>query len=191
MRLSRLSVPTVPFFSDSVSRQFIGITAAACVVDLATKWAAVRSLGEYGLVTLAERLHLTLVWNTGTAGGAHIGPHTWLINVLVTVASLYMVMSVVRPMALVDARATMALGFVSGGAYGNLFSIVAGPEGVADFIAVRLTRDTTVVANVADLFLWGGALLLLPVGATLVRLLRLERQRRRPAAGFKADLELA
>jgi hypothetical protein len=46
------------------------------------------------------------------------------------------------------------------------------------------------VANGADLFLWGGALLLVPVGATLLRLARAERADRR-AAVFTRDTTMA
>lgn len=170
-------------------RRYLGIAGAACGVDLLTKDIAVRSLGETGLVTLTERLSLTLVWNTGAAGGVSIGPFTWLLNVVVTVLALGLVMSVVRAMASVDARSIVALGLVSGGALGNLASIVAGPRGVADFLAVRLTDDLTMVANVADLFLWAGALALAPVGATLLRMARQARVAR--VAVLPADVEMA
>ncbi len=177
------------FFRDDAIRRYMGIAIAACGVDLLTKEIAVRSLGETGLVTLTERLSLTLVWNTGAAGGVSIGPFTWLLNVVITVLALGLVVSVVRAMAAVDARSTLALGLVSGGALGNLASIVAGPRGVADFLAVRLTDDVTMVANVADLFLWVGALALVPVGATLVRMAREERAAK--VAVLPADVEMA
>jgi signal peptidase II len=164
-----------PLFLDQTLRRYLGIAVVACGIDLLTKEIAVRSLGETGLVTLTERLSLTLVWNTGAAGGVSIGPFTWLLNVVVTVLALGLVVSVVRAMAAVDSRSTMALGLVSGGALGNLASIVAGPHGVADFLAVRLTDDLTMVANVADLFLWVGAATLAPVAVTLVRLARAEK----------------
>lgn len=188
MSFSRPSVFSSTF-RDSALRRYTGIAIAASAVDLLTKEVAVRSLGEYGLYTLTERVSLTLVWNTGAAGGMSIGPFTWLINVVVTVLALGLVMSVVRPMAAVDPRSTMALGLVSGGALGNLASIVAGPIGVADFIAIRLTDDLTMVANVADLFLWVGALALAPVGVTLMRMVRAERAGRVPA--MAADVEMA
>lgn len=174
------------FTRDIALRRFFGIAVTASAVDLLTKEVAVRSLGETGLVTITERLSLTLVWNTGAAGGVSLGPFTWMLNVIVTVLALGLVISVVRPMAAVDARSTLALGLVSGGAAGNLASILAGPVGVADFLAVRLTDDLTMVANVADLFLWVGALLLVPVGATLVRMARAERAER-----VSLDAELA
>lgn len=187
MRTSRPSFVS-SLLGDGPIRRYAGIAAVACAVDLLTKEVAVRSLGETGLYTLTERLSLTLVWNTGAAGGVSIGPFTWLLNVVVTVLALGLVMSVVRPMAAVDSRSTLALGMVSGGALGNLASIVAGPVGVADFLAVRLTDDLTMVANVADLFLWTGALVLVPVGVTLLRLAREERTAR---VRVPVDVELA
>jgi lipoprotein signal peptidase len=168
MSLSRLSASSSTVLRDPVVRRFLGIAVAATVLDLMTKEAAVRLLGNTGFVTITDRLSFTLVWNTGTAGGLMLGPGTWLLNVLMTVLALGLVLSVVRPMAAVDPRATM----------GNLLSMVAGPHGVADFIGVRLTEDTTMVANVADLFLWSGSLLLVPVGMTLYRLAKLERAQR-------------
>lgn len=174
-----------------MTRRYLGIAGAACMVDLLTKEVAVRALGDHGVVSLTERLSLTLVWNTGAAGGVTMGPYTWLINVVVTVLALGLVLSVVRPMAAVDPRATMALGLVSGGAVGNLLSIMAGPLGVADFIGIRLTADTTMVANVADFFLWAGALMLAPIGATLVRMARAERAMRSVPRAMPVDIELA
>jgi signal peptidase II len=176
----------MPLLRDSAFRRYVTITIAACAVDLLTKEMAVRSLAKAGLFTLTERLSLTLVWNTGAAGGMSIGPFTWVLNVVVTVLALGLVMSVVRAMAAVDTRSTLALGLVSGGALGNLASIVAGPRGVLDFLAVRLTDNVTMVANVADLFLWSGALALIPVGATLVRMSREEKAAR--AMAVRAEL---
>lgn len=178
MSFSRLSASSSTLLRDPVVRRYLGIAVAATATDLMTKEAAVRLLGNTGFVTITDRLSFTLVWNTGTAGGLMLGPGTWFLNILITVLALGLVLSVVRPMAAYDARSTMAMGLVSGGAIGNLLSMVAGPRGVADFIGVRLTEDTTMVANVADLFLWSGALLLVPVGMTLYRMAKVERARR-------------
>ena len=178
MSLSRLSASSSTVLRDPVVRRFLGIAVAATALDLMTKEAAVRLLGNTGVVTITDRLSFTLVWNTGTAGGLLLGQGTWFLSALITVLALGLVLSVVRPMAAYDSRATMAMGLVSGGAIGNLLSMIAGPRGVADFIGVRLTEDTTMVANVADLFLWSGSLLLVPVGMTLYRLAKLERAQR-------------
>lgn len=174
------SQPSVPrpvpgFWHDPVVRRYLGVAFLACMADLCTKEVAVRALGEYGFVSLTDRFALMLVWNTGSAGGISIGPLTTELNVLITLLAVGLVLTVVRPMTAIDARATLPLALVSGGAAGNLLSMLAGPSGVADFIGIRLTKDTTIVANVADFSLWLGALLLAPVAMTLVRLVREER----------------
>lgn len=190
MSLPRRLTSSIRVLQDTVVRRFLGIVVAACAVDLLTKELAFRFLGKDGFVPLTDHLALTLVWNMGTAGGLSVGPFTWVINIAVTLFALGLVVSVIRPMASIDARATLALGLVSGGAMGNLMSMIAGPQGVADFIGIRLTQQTTMVANVADFFLWFGALMLVPVGATLVRLAREERAQRlaKPVLSAKANL---
>lgn len=155
-------------------RQFARIALLGCALDLATKEVAVRALGDQ-MVGLGSRFSLMLVWNLGAAGGVQVGPLTAGLNVLVTLLAIGLVATVVRPIAALDRRAPLPLGLVSGGALGNLLSIVAGPEGVADFLAVRLSADTTIVVNVADLLLWTGSLLLVPVAMRLLQAHRAER----------------
>ena len=160
--------------SDAVMRQFARIALIGCAFDLATKELAVRVLNDQ-MIGLGSRFSLMLVWNLGAAGGVQIGPMTAGINAIVTVLAIGLVATVVRPIAALDPRAPLPLGLVSAGALGNLLSIVAGPEGVADFLGVRLTADTTVVVNVADLMLWTGSLLLVPVALRLLQAHRAER----------------
>ena len=69
----------------------------------------------------------------------------------------------------------IALGIVTGGAIGNLGSMLAGPAGVADFLALHLS-DRSIIFNVADIALWTGASMLIPVVILLVRAIRAERQ---------------
>jgi lipoprotein signal peptidase len=60
--------------------------------------------------------------------------------------------------------------------------MIAGPEVVADFIAVQISESSTRVMNVADLWLWGGALMLAPVVVRLVTAVRAERRHARAGA---------
>lgn len=147
----------------------------AAAADLLTKAIATAFLSDGRLIEVTSSTALMLVYNTGSAGGASIGPYTWAINVGVTTAAILMIMRIVTPLAAVDSRATRALALVSGGAFGNLASMLAGPEGVADFLALDLPNGATIVMNVADLLLWGGAVMLLPVVARLIAAVRLER----------------
>lgn len=178
MRFELPSVLRALSLRDETHRRFAAFAAAACAFDLATKEVAVRALGSTGYVELTDRLALMLVWNTGSVGGSMVGALTWQLSAVMTVLAIGLVMSVVGPMAAFDRRAVPALGLVSGGAIGNLASMMAGPPGVADFIGIRLSCDLTMVANVADFALWGGAALLVPVALTLVRLVRAERAQR-------------
>ncbi|MEO7997903.1 MAG: signal peptidase II [Gemmatimonadaceae bacterium] len=152
---------------------YLMAAASAGLLDWATKFMAVHYLADNTRV-FGERFALYLVYNKGGAGGMSWGPYTWLINVCVTSMAVFMISMVVGPLAKVDRRATWALGLVAGGATGNLVSMLAGAEGVADFLAFRF-GDNAVIANVADLALWSGALLLIPVVYNLVMAIRRER----------------
>lgn len=160
---------------DSVRVRFLILLTLGAAVDLLSKSLATSVLSSGQTVSISDRLAFMLVYNTGGAGGLMIGAHTWNINVIVTVAAILLVLGIVAPLAAVDPRATRALGLVTGGAVGNLLSMVAGPEGVADFFAVQIGDSTTVVMNVADLLLWGGALLLAPVVLRLLKAVIAER----------------
>lgn len=161
--------------ASSVMTRFLTVAMIAMGIDLATKAVAANALGDGGMVSISERLAFLLVYNTGTAGGASIGPYTWLLNVTVTLLSLGLVLGIVKALAQVDPRSTLPLALVSGGALGNLASMLTGPEGVADFIAVQVTSTSTVVLNVADVWLWSGAMLLAPVVVRLVAAVRAEK----------------
>ena len=173
---------------DPVLRRYFGLGFIALLADLGTKELAVRTLGDYGVVQLTDRFSLMLVWNTASAGGVSVGPFTTELNVLITLLAMGLVYTVVRPMAAIDARAIVPLALVSGGAAGNLLSMLWGPAGVADFIGIRLTQHTTIVANVADFALWTGAMLLAPVVMTLVRMVREERAARAAAPRVTATV---
>lgn len=163
----------------SVRVRFLMVVALAALADLLTKALATSLLGDGDSVRLSSRLAFMLVYNTGGAGGVMIGPYTWALNILVTVVAIVMIARVVTPLAAVDGRATLALGLVTGGAAGNLASMLAGPAGVADFVAVRLSQSMSIVLNVADLMLWSGAVMLLPVVVRLVGLVWAERTQAR------------
>lgn len=157
-----------------IALRFMAWATLVLMVDLITKQWAVVSLAERA-VPLGDWFSLFLVFNTGAAGGVSLGPYTWLINLVGTAATVAMVVAVVLPLARVDARASAAMGMVAGGALGNLASLLGEARGVPDFLALRLS-ETYVIFNVADVGLWSGALLLVPVTLGLVRIIRAERR---------------
>jgi signal peptidase II len=160
----------------SVLGRFVAATSVVAAIDLVSKAVAVRALGEHGVIPINDWFSLFVVYNTASAGSVHLGPLTAQINVLITCLAVGLIVSVVPALSAIDTRSTRALALVCGGAVGNLFSLLLGPDGVADFLAFRLGSDTTLVANVADFFLWSGAAMLAPVVMVLVRMVRAERE---------------
>jgi signal peptidase II len=160
--------------TQQIALRFLMWAAVVLTLDLVTKQWAVTSLADRA-VPLLDRFSLFLVFNTGAAGGMSLGPYTWLINIVGTAATVAMVVAVVLPLARVDARASAAMGMVAGGALGNLASLLGEARGVPDFLALRIA-DAFVIFNVADIGLWTGAMLLLPVTMGLVRIIRAERR---------------
>ncbi len=160
----------------AVALRFVAWAAAAVIADLGTKYWAVASLSDRTVV-LSDWFSLMLVFNTGVAGGASIGPYTWAFNVISTLATVALVVSVVLPLARVDGRAAMAMGLIAGGASGNLASLLGEPRGVPDFLAQQV-GESILVYNVADIALWIGAAILVPVTIGLVKAVRAERAQR-------------
>ena len=161
--------------SQAVFAQYAALAGLVTAVDLLSKFVAVRSLGVGVAHPLLDRFSLFVTFNTGVVGGATIGAYTMPLNVLVTTIALLLITAIVRQLAEVDSASTPALAFVCGGALGNMASMLFGPEGVADFLAIRINAGTTIVMNVADAALWVGALMLLPVVVRLSRAVRGQR----------------
>ncbi len=170
-----LSTPILPSLSaTTLTAKFGAISVVALALDLLTKQWATGALDQ-GAIVLSNWFSFMLVFNTGAAGGISLGPYTWLINVVGTAFTIALVASVVVPLARVDRRALLGMGLIAGGAAGNLASLLVEPRGVPDFLGMQIP-GAVVVFNLADVALWGGALLLAPIVASLVRAVRAERR---------------
>ncbi len=165
---------SAPVGDARVALHFVGWAALALIADLGSKQWAISALTDRTMV-LSDWFSLMLVFNTGAAGGVSLGPQTWLINVVTTLATVALVASVVLPLARVDGRAALAMGLIAGGASGNLASLIGESRGVPDFLAQRV-GESVLVYNVADIALWAGAAVLVPVTLGLVRAVRSERR---------------
>ena len=156
-------------------------TAVALLVvlgDLVTKELAVwlladggASLGALGRA-LGERVRFTLLANTQGAFGMSLGPHTWNVNVGLTLAAIALMAPVCRDLARVDASAPRSLGLIAGAAGGNLVSLLTPPHGVPDFIAVERGGGHELVFNVADVAAYVGIVLMARVALAILRHLR-------------------
>ena len=126
---------------------------AVAIVDLATKQIAGSVLGMWDDIPLPllHAIRLKFILNDQSAFGVSLGPYTWHINLVLTTVALLLCLSLCRALAAIDRWAPVMLGLITGAATGNLVSLIASPEGVPDFIAVRSVSGHELVFNLADL----------------------------------------
>jgi lipoprotein signal peptidase len=147
---------------DRVLRHLAPLLRVAFLVaagDLFTKQAAVIMLASDDHV-YTDWLRLTLVHNDGGAFGLSLGAYAFQVNVLVKLGAILLMLAACRDLARIDKDAPVALGFIVGGALGNLGSLLLHPAGVVDFIAVGIGPGQELVLNGADLAAYAGLALL-------------------------------
>lgn len=164
--------------------------------DFITKEVAVRWLGgiDHGVSSL---LRFGVVHNDAAAFGLWMGPYTFQWNLALTLGAIALILPVGRELERIDRNAPIALGLVAGGALGNFASLVLSPEGVVDFIALRMSAGALVL-NVADVAAYAGLVMLLRTAHLIVRRMRRGRRTGRcpayavePAFARVADAEVA
>lgn len=142
-------------------RVFWGTAGTVVAFDIVTKLAAeARLLRSSGIELMGDWLQLRLVYNPGAAFGLHVGPYSrwiFLAIALVAVVVLYRMSERTAPGDLVR---QLALGAVTGGAFGNLIDRLRNPQGVVDFLDVGVGAVRWPTFNVADIAVSCGAVLL-------------------------------
>jgi lipoprotein signal peptidase len=134
--------------------------------DLLTKEAAARLLAPAPTV-INSWLRFAVVHNEAGAFGYSLGAYTWQLNLALTLSAIAVILPVSRALARVDRSAPRALGLIAGGALGNLASLIASPNGVVDFIAIR-AGDSGLVVNVADVAAYVGLAMIVRTGFLIV-----------------------
>jgi lipoprotein signal peptidase len=147
------------------------VAIAVAAVDWLTKaWAAKVAAAQPIALTGWLRIHV--VHNDGTAFGLSAGAYTWQLNLVLTIATIALMLPVSRDLAKIDKSAPRALGLITGGALGNLASLVFSPPGVVDFIAVPVSAKSEFVLNFADVAAYVGFAMLVRTGFLIVEEIR-------------------
>jgi signal peptidase II len=148
--------------SRAQSSVFWALLVGVVVIDVITKWLAVRTLVPQRLPheVLGNGLRLTLVYNPGAAFGLHLGPLSRWIFMALTIGALAVLGRLFRATRPGEIARTVALGLVCGGAIGNLIDRVRSDLGVVDFIDVGFGDWRWPTFNVADMAVSTGAFLL-------------------------------
>lgn len=148
-----------------------GFAIGVAAVDWLTKaWAAQAAVAEP--IAITNWLRLNVVHNDGTAFGLSAGAYTWQINLLLTIGTIALMLPVSRDLARIDSTAPRALGLITGGALGNLGSLIVSPKGVVDFIAIAVSHRSEFVINVADVAAYLGLAMLVRTGFLIVAEMR-------------------
>src|SRR5688572_674239 len=162
---------------DAATTAFGGVALLVALGDTLTKQIAMTLVPPSGMTlgVLPDRIRLLPVLNDQAAFGVGLGTYTWEINVLVTLATILLIMRVCKDLAAVDPWAPRILGLIAGAALGNLISLTLSPGGVPDFIAVTIWGGREIVMNFADIAAYLGLVL---IGKLVVSILRAMKERR-------------
>ena len=142
--------------------RFWSILAATLLADLSTKAWVVSHLGPEGTPhpLLGDVVRFTLTYNDGGALGIDTGP-TGLNFLIVLSCALVLGLCVYYGCLPKDSTCQpMALGFLIGGALGNLLDRVGPRPGVVDFIDIGAGSVRFWTFNLADSAIFLGAVML-------------------------------
>ena len=163
---------------DAATTAFGGVALLVALGDTFTKQIAMALVpaGGMSLGVLPDRIRLLPVLNDQAAFGVGLGTYTWEINVVVTLATILLIMRVCKDLAAVDPWAPRILGLIAGAALGNLISLTLSPGGVPDFIAVGIGGGAEIVMNFADIAAYLGIVLMLKLVVSILRAMKARRE---------------
>ena len=163
---------------DAATTAFGGVALLVALGDTLTKQIAMTLVPASGttLGVFPDHLRLLPVLNDKAAFGVSLGAYTWEINVVLTIATILLIMRVCRDLAALDPWAPRILGLIAGAALGNLISLTLSPGGVPDFIAVNAGRFGEIVMNLADIAAYVGIVLMGRLVWSILRARRRERE---------------
>lgn len=140
----------------------VGIVGVVLVLDILTKLWVVQSFALYESVpVLGDWVRLTYTHNRGAAFGIHVGEHSRVFFLLLSLVALVVLGLIYRATPARDRLRIAALALVAGGALGNILDRIRFERGVVDFLDLGIGVHRWPVFNVADMAVSTGAILLL------------------------------
>ncbi len=150
--------------SGSDRRPFWLLVAGTVIIDRVTKVIAERDLLHGPVQVVGDIIRLRLIHNPGAAFGlgSTIGPASRWIFMAVAILAVALLWRMSQESPAGDRLRQYALGFVAGGAVGNLIDRVISSRGVIDFLDVGLSATgwRWPTFNVADMAVSCGAVAL-------------------------------
>lgn len=143
-------------------RPFWLLVAGTVALDRITKIIAENALLDGPIRVIGDVVQWRLIYNPGAAFGlgSAIGPLGRWVFLAVAVVAIVLLARMSREADVTDHLRQYALGFVAGGAAGNLIDRIISSRGVVDFIDVGLGGWRWPTFNVADIAVSCGAVAL-------------------------------
>ena len=140
---------------------FLGVLVGVLVLDVSTKLLVQRHFFLYQQMELiGEYVRLTYIYNPGAAFGIHLGEHSRIIFLVLSLVALGALLGMYWFTPVADRVRLTAIALICGGAVGNLIDRVRSESGVVDFIDVGIGTIRWPVFNVADVAVTTGAIIL-------------------------------
>lgn len=140
---------------------FVGVLFGVLLLDVSTKLLVQEHFLLYQqMEIIGEYVRLTYIYNPGAAFGIHLGEHSRLIFLVLSLVALGALLGMYWFTPVTDRVRLFAIALICGGAVGNLIDRVRSASGVVDFIDVGVGTIRWPVFNVADIAVTTGAIIL-------------------------------
>jgi signal peptidase II len=140
---------------------FLGIIGSVVLLDVVTKYMVEQNLRLYQQVdVIGDYLRLTYIHNPGAAFGIHVGEHSRIIFLVLSIVALVALAAMYWATPAGDRIRLAAISLICAGAIGNLIDRIRSEQGVVDFIDVGIGDLRWPVFNVADIAVTTGAIFL-------------------------------
>lgn len=140
---------------------FVVIVAGVVLVDYTTKWLVQSTLTLYEQVDIiGDYVRLTYIFNPGAAFGIHVGDHSRILFLALSIVALFALGGMYWATPSADRPRLAAIALICGGALGNLIDRLRSARGVVDFLDVGVGTIRWPVFNIADIAVTTGAVIL-------------------------------
>jgi signal peptidase II len=140
---------------------FVGVLFGVLLLDVSTKLLVQEHFLLYQqMEIIGEYVRLTYIYNPGAAFGIHLGEHSRIIFLVLSLLALGALIGMYWFTPVTDRVRLSAIALICGGAVGNLIDRVRSQSGVVDFIDVGVGTIRWPVFNIADVAVTTGAIIL-------------------------------
>jgi signal peptidase II len=140
---------------------FFAIVGSIVAFDYVTKLFIQNTFHLYQQVDIiGEYVRMTYIHNPGAAFGVHLGPHSRIIFLVLSIVALAALAGMYWFTPAGDRVRLIAISLICGGAIGNMIDRIRSEHGVVDFIDVGVGDIRWPVFNVADIAVTSGAVIL-------------------------------